>query len=66
VSIYIVTAKGSGMTKRTWFHADDDFEATIAAIGRILDKANGMTEPWANGRIELAQNGRLVHVVEAK
>lgn len=72
---YTLTASRHGETRVCRFEDANDMEATFTAMFTILDRAGQRDkhdEPtstakiWALGRIELARDGEIIKVMEAK
>lgn len=68
--VYTLTAELDGQRSVFDFDATSHMDATMSAIGEILNRAADDTHPqrdlWAKGRIELSYRGTVFHTMEAK
>ena len=62
---YVLTCSHNGQVDVQSFEAENDTEATVEAIRRVMRDAFTSTF-WAEGLIVLSQGDRVVHTMEAK
>lgn len=71
MNTYTLSARLLGKTAQESFTAEDDNDATVTAVFRILENAskrNANGDRWARGRIELLNNNTntIIKTMEAK